>query len=36
MSIPSAVRNTVWNKYIGQEQKIGNCFCCKFEQKTWW
>lgn len=31
MSIPAAVRNTVWNKYIGTDQKIGTCFCCRLE-----
>lgn len=29
--IPATVRNTVWNLFIGVEQKIGKCYCCKFE-----
>jgi 5-methylcytosine-specific restriction endonuclease McrA len=29
--IPATVRNTVWNKYIGTDKKIGNCHCCQFE-----
>jgi DNA mismatch repair protein MutS len=30
--IPSTVRNSVWNIYIGDDKKIGVCFCCSTEQ----
>lgn len=30
--IPTTLRNTVWNTYIGIEKGIANCFCCKTEQ----
>jgi 5-methylcytosine-specific restriction endonuclease McrA len=30
--IPSSVKNSVWNYYIGTETKKGNCFCCKLEE----
>lgn len=30
--IPSAIRNTVWNYYIGPDMKSGNCSCCKLEK----
>ena len=30
--IPSAVRNNVWNVYIGTSEKEGTCFCCKTEK----
>jgi hypothetical protein len=33
-SLPSAVRNCVWNTYIGIELKQGLCFCCKIEPIT--
>ena len=26
--IPAAVRNKVWNTYIGNDKKQGNCLCC--------
>lgn len=29
--LPSAVRNCVWNTYVGIEQKLGICFCCNIE-----
>jgi hypothetical protein len=29
--IPSTVRNSVWNIYIGADQKRGLCFCCNTE-----
>ncbi len=29
--IPSTVRNSVWNIYIGLEKKKGTCFCCNTE-----
>jgi P4 family phage/plasmid primase-like protien len=29
--IPSTVRNTVWNKYIGKNNEKGLCFCCNTE-----
>ena len=28
-SIPLPVKSLVWNKIIGEEKGIGNCFCCK-------
>jgi hypothetical protein len=31
-AIPSAVRNNVWNVYIGTAEKEGTCFCCKTER----
>ena len=30
--IPQTIRNTVWNKYIGPDKKIGKCICCSSEQ----
>lgn len=30
--LPATLRNAVWNKYIGNNPKIGMCFCCGFEQ----
>lgn len=27
-TIPKPLRNSVWNKHIGKEKGIGNCFCC--------
>lgn len=30
-TIPSTVRNKVWNMYIGPEDKQGNCLCCGSE-----
>lgn len=32
--IPSTVRNTVWNNYIGTKKGLGMCFCCKKEHIT--
>lgn len=32
--IPSTIRNTVWNYYIGPDIKMDNCYCCKFEPIT--
>lgn len=29
--IPSTVRNSVWNIYIGTTSKTGKCFCCSTE-----
>jgi hypothetical protein len=29
--IPDALRNAVWNKYIGLEKGTGMCFCCNLE-----
>jgi 5-methylcytosine-specific restriction endonuclease McrA len=29
MSIPSARKTEVWHKYIGKEQGISKCLCCK-------
>jgi hypothetical protein len=29
--IPATIRNIVWNKYIGTENKKGLCFCCSLE-----
>jgi hypothetical protein len=29
--IPSAVRNIVWNTYIGFDTKVGKCLCCNSE-----
>ena len=29
--IPAAVRNSVWNTYIGTENSIGKCLCCSLE-----
>jgi len=34
VKIPSTVRNTVWNTYIGNGQKQGICFCCNTETIT--
>ena len=31
-SIPATVKNSVWNLYIGVNEKQGYCFCCKTEQ----
>jgi len=28
-TIPKTLKNTVWNKYIGQKYGIGDCYCCK-------
>lgn len=28
-SLPKAVRNMVWNTYIGKEHGMGECHCCK-------
>lgn len=30
--IPSAVRNNVWNIYVGTSEKEGTCYCCKTER----
>ena len=30
--IPAAVRNAVWNTYIGTKKKQGKCFCCDLEK----
>ncbi|AYV76117.1 MAG: HNH endonuclease [Terrestrivirus sp.] len=30
--IPPTVRNSVWNRHIGAEKKIGKCVCCNTEQ----
>lgn len=30
-SLPSTVRNSVWNVYVGPNKKIDNCFCCQYE-----
>lgn len=30
--IPATVRNSVWNMYIGEEIKIGLCYCCATER----
>ena len=27
-SIPKTLKNKVWDKYIGKEKGIGNCYCC--------
>jgi hypothetical protein len=32
VQIPSAVRNIVWNTYIGSNVKTGKCLCCNSEQ----
>ncbi len=29
--IPATIRNIVWNKYIGSDNKKGKCNCCSFE-----
>lgn len=29
--IPATLRNTIWNTYIGTENKTGICFCCQTE-----
>jgi len=34
-NIPSTVRNTVWNIYIGNGVKEGICFCCNTEPITY-
>ena len=31
--IPATVRNTIWNKYIGDKEKA-KCYCCKIEPIT--
>lgn len=28
-SIPKSLKHNVWNKYIGRENGVGPCFCCK-------
>ena len=28
-SIPLPLKSLVWNKIIGEEKGIGNCYCCK-------
>ena len=33
-NIPSAVRNAVWNIYVGNDIKQGICFCCNTEPIT--
>ena len=30
-SIPKPLRVQVWNKYIGEEKGIGNCYCCEIK-----
>jgi len=30
--IPPTVRNSIWNRHIGAEKKIGMCTCCNTEQ----
>lgn len=30
-NIPSALRHTVWNTYLGEEKGTSKCFCCKSE-----
>ena len=30
-SIPKALKNKVWDTYIGREKGVGECFCCKCE-----
>ncbi|ARF08475.1 HNH endonuclease [Catovirus CTV1] len=32
--IPSAVRNKVWNTYVGIDKAIDKCFCCNDEPIT--
>lgn len=28
-TIPKVLKNAVWDKYIGQDKGIGNCYCCQ-------
>lgn len=28
-TISKALKNKIWNQFIGKEKGIGNCFCCK-------
>jgi len=30
-SIPKTLKNKVWDRYIGKEKGVGDCFCCKKE-----
>jgi hypothetical protein len=30
--IPATLRNNVWIRYIGEDKRIGKCFCCGKEQ----
>ena len=30
-SIPKALKNKVWDTYVGKSKGIGKCFCCKKE-----
>ena len=30
-TIPKALKNKVWDTYIGIEKGIGKCFCCQKE-----
>ncbi len=30
-SIPKIVKNQVWDKYIGKDKGIGQCYCCNKE-----
>ncbi len=30
-NLPAAIRNVVWNTYIGNDVKTGKCFCCRTE-----
>ena len=30
--IPTAVRNQVWNTYIGPNERHGKCLCCGYTQ----
>jgi len=32
--IPKAVREQVWDKYIGATKRVGKCYCCKWRPIT--
>jgi 5-methylcytosine-specific restriction endonuclease McrA len=32
--IPKAVREQVWNKYVGATKRVGKCYCCRWRPIT--
>jgi 5-methylcytosine-specific restriction endonuclease McrA len=33
-TIPKAIREQVWEKYIGRTKRVGKCYCCKWRPIT--